>query len=401
MKDIKKVTLIGLGAMGVFFAPRISEKLGADFRILADGARKERLERKGVTVNTINYRFPIITPDVEGDPADLVIIAVKGYDLERLKEFLKSMDLDYDTGIEYSICLEDEDYRIIAAGSVEENVLKCIAISPDHQGEGLSGTIISHLTQYEFEKGRSHLLMYTKPKNQAMFEDLGFYTILKTDRVLFMENKKTGFTDFMEKVKAESPEDALKEGKVIGAIVANCNPFTLGHRYLIETALKQCDYLHLFVLSDKRTFYSASERYEMVKEGVKDLDRVILHQTSDYIISAATFPTYFMKEKTEAGKANCRLDLELFGKRIAPELHITKRFVGTEPNCAVTDCYNVTMKEVLPGLGIEVTEIQRKEQEGTAISASRVRQAVKEGKTEEIRGLVPESTWKHIAGERS
>ena len=103
---------------------------------------------------------------------------LKGYDLERLKEFLKSMDLDYDMGIEYSICLEDEDYRIIAAGSVEENVLKCIAISPDHQGEGLSGTIISHLTQYEFEKGRSHLLMYTKPKNQAMFEDLGFYTIL-------------------------------------------------------------------------------------------------------------------------------------------------------------------------------------------------------------------------------
>ena len=72
---------------------------------------------------------------------------LKGYELERLKEFLKSMDLDYDTGIEYSICLEDEDYRIIAAGSVEENVLKCIAISPDHQGEGLSGTIISHLTQ--------------------------------------------------------------------------------------------------------------------------------------------------------------------------------------------------------------------------------------------------------------
>ena len=47
---------------------------------------------------------------------------LKGYELERLKEFLKSMDLDYDTGIEYSICLEDEDYRIIAAGSVEENV---------------------------------------------------------------------------------------------------------------------------------------------------------------------------------------------------------------------------------------------------------------------------------------
>lgn len=90
MKDIKKVTLIGLGAMGVFFAPRISEKLGADFRILADGTRKERLERKGVTVNTINYRFPIITPDIEGDPADLVIIAVKGYDLEQAIRDIKN-----------------------------------------------------------------------------------------------------------------------------------------------------------------------------------------------------------------------------------------------------------------------------------------------------------------------
>ena len=81
MKQIKKVTLIGLGAMGVFFAPRLSEKLGADFRILADGARKERLDQKGVTVNKINYRFPIISPELEDDPADLVIIAVKGYAL--------------------------------------------------------------------------------------------------------------------------------------------------------------------------------------------------------------------------------------------------------------------------------------------------------------------------------
>lgn len=81
MKKIESVTLIGLGAMGVFFAPRISEKLGANFKILASGARKERLEQKGVTVNGINYRFPIVTPETEGKPADLVIIAVKGYDL--------------------------------------------------------------------------------------------------------------------------------------------------------------------------------------------------------------------------------------------------------------------------------------------------------------------------------
>ena len=121
MKDIKKVTLIGLGAMGVFFAPRISEKLGADFRILADGARKERLERKGVTVNTINYRFPIITPDVEGVPADLVIIAVKGYDLEQAIKDIRNQ-VGKDTII-LSVLNGVESEKQVAAVYGEEHVL--------------------------------------------------------------------------------------------------------------------------------------------------------------------------------------------------------------------------------------------------------------------------------------
>lgn len=115
------MTLIGLGAMGVFFAPRISEKLGADFRILADGARKERLERKGVTVNTINYRFPIITPDVEGGPADLVIIAVKGYDLEQAIKDIRNQ-VGKDTII-LSVLNGVESEKQVAAVYGEEHVL--------------------------------------------------------------------------------------------------------------------------------------------------------------------------------------------------------------------------------------------------------------------------------------
>lgn len=355
----------------------------------------------------------------------------KGSELEQLKQFLKKMDLEYDEGIEYSVCMVNEDYEIIATGSAEENVLKCIAIDPSCQGQGLSGTILSQLIQYEFEHGRSHILMYTKPQNQAMFEDLGFHTIIKTADVLFMENKRDGFSKFLTQVKAETPEKALLSWKetakgealnrtdrtgaeaesadtevsgascCIGAIVANCNPFTLGHRYLIEQALTQCDWLHLFVLSDKRTFYSAQDRFEMVKAGTADLDRVILHRTSDYMISAATFPTYFMKEKARAKKANCRLDLELFANRIAPELGIRKRFVGTEPNCLVTDCYNDTMKELLPEYDIEVVEILRKETQGQPISASRVREAVKEGRFSDIRDMVPESTYRYLLEKQS
>lgn len=82
-KSIKKISLIGLGAMGVFFAPRLYEKYGNDFRIIAEGARKERLETRGVTINGVNYCFPIITPEEEGNPADLIIIAVKAYSLDQ------------------------------------------------------------------------------------------------------------------------------------------------------------------------------------------------------------------------------------------------------------------------------------------------------------------------------
>ena len=78
MKQIKSAVLIGLGAMGAFFTPGLQKVLGNDFRVMADGERKKRLER-GVTVNGVAYRLPIVEPGEHTGPADLVIIAVKDY----------------------------------------------------------------------------------------------------------------------------------------------------------------------------------------------------------------------------------------------------------------------------------------------------------------------------------
>ncbi len=234
---------------------------------------------------------------------------LKGRELTRLKDFLKTVELEYDDGIEYTICILNEDYEIMGTGSVEQNVLKCIAVNPKYQGEGIAASIVSQLVQYEFEQGRPHLFIYTKPKNLVMFEDLSFYEILKTEDVLFMENRKYGMSDYVADIVKETPEEAMEPGKKIGAIVANCNPFTLGHRYLVEQAARECDYVHMFVLSDKRSDIPAQDRYQLVAEGVKDIPNVILHKTSEYMISAATFPTYFLKEKSAAKKANCKLDV--------------------------------------------------------------------------------------------
>lgn len=77
MKKIENVTLIGLGAMGCYFAGGLYQGLGDHFHVLADGGRKKRLEEQGVIINGVQYHFPILSPDAEGDPADLIIIAVK------------------------------------------------------------------------------------------------------------------------------------------------------------------------------------------------------------------------------------------------------------------------------------------------------------------------------------
>lgn len=325
---------------------------------------------------------------------------LKGKDLEQLKEFLSQNDLDYDQGIEYSVCLLDEDYRILATGSADQNVLKCIAVNKSARGLGLSGSILSCLTQYEFESSRSHILMYTKPENREMFEDLGFYTVLMTHDILFMENRKNGFEEFVNRLISESPDDALKPGMVIGSIVANCNPFTYGHRYLIEQALSCCDYVHVLVLGDDRSCFGAEERFFLVREGTKDLPRAVIHQASDYVISAATFPTYFMKEKGGAERACCGLDLELFGSRIAPALGITKRFVGTEPVCVVTGQYNKEMKKILPRYGIFVEEIERKDWRGEVISASAVRRWYEKEDFERLKGLVPATTLEYLVNRK-
>lgn len=319
-----------------------------------------------------------------------------GKELEKLKQFLKRMDLEYDDGIEYSICILNEEYEIIGTGSVDQNVIKCVAVDPKYQGQGLSAVILTSLIQYEYEKSRPHIFIYTKPKNLPMFADMGFHTILQTRDVLFMENRVQGFQKFLEDMKNETPKAALSRKSTAGGIVANCNPFTFGHRYLVEYAAKCCDYVHLFVLSDNRSMFSANDRYEMVKLGIQGLDNVILHRTSDYIISAATFPTYFFKDQMQGKEANCQLDLKIFGAKIAPELNISRRFVGTEPFCKVTDSYNRAMKKLLPLYGIKVEEIERKTNGKTAYSASAVRNCVTKGEYGKLQALVPESVYEYL-----
>ncbi|MEG0894146.1 MAG: [citrate (pro-3S)-lyase] ligase [Oscillospiraceae bacterium] len=312
---------------------------------------------------------------------------------QKLIQFLLKEDLTYDEQIQHSVNLIDADGNICASASLHDNVIKCVAVSPKYQGYGLSSRVVTLINNIAIEKGSTHLFLFTKPKNQQMFADMGFYPITKTDDVLLMENIRDGITKYINSLeKGENTDN-------IGAVVMNCNPFTNGHRYLIEQASKQCSTLHLFVLSEDKSEFPLSVRYQLVKQGVADIDNVIVHKTSDYLISSAVFPTYFIKEKSKAQDINCNLDLKIFCEHFAKSLNITKRFVGTEPNCVVTNAYNQRMKKVLPEYGIQVIEIQRKQQDGVAISASRVRDLLHKGDILATRDLVPATTYKYLQRE--
>ena len=304
-------------------------------------------------------------------------------------EFLTRAGLEADLSTERTVLIWDGE-DLIATGSRQGNLLKCIAVDETRQGEGLTATLLTQLRQDAFSAGHRHLFLYTKPKNELQFSSLFFYPIAKTAQVLLMENVPNGIGSFVDSLSA-SPCSGR-----IGAAVMNCNPFTFGHRYLIETAAAECDRLYIFVLSEEQGLFPAADRLALVKAGVRDLPNVTVLPTGPYLISSATFPTYFLKDRDSAQQVHCLLDIEIFTKYFVPKFGITVRYVGTEPLSAMTDRYNDALQQYLPLRGIELRQLPRLEKNGMPISASAVRALLGAGQEEALRKLVPETTLNYL-----
>ena len=306
--------------------------------------------------------------------------------LAQVDRLLVEEGITRDANLDYICAMEDEDGEVIATGSCFGATLRCFAVSGSHQGEGLLNQVVSHLMEYQLSRGNSHLFLYTKIKSAKFFASLGFYEIARVDGTLvFMENRRTGFADYLARL-----QKTARPG-VSGAIVMNANPFTLGHRYLVETAAAACDTLHVFVLSEDASLVPFAVRKELVREGTADIPNVVLHDSGPYIISNATFPSYFLKDDSAVIQGHAKLDLAIF-VRIARALGVTVRFVGEEPTSQVTGLYNEIMAAQLPENGIDCVILPRKEALGKAISASTVRAALQAGDWQTLSQLVPQTT---------
>ena len=317
-------------------------------------------------------------------------------------KLLNQEGIKKDRNLDYTCAAYDSNYNIIGTGSCFGNTLRCLAVSHERRGEGLTNKIISHLIQYQFERGNFHLFIYTKYTTFHLFKNLGFYEIVRIkDQIVFMENKKTGFSDYLNELsKTKLNNKNINNPKKIAAIVRNANPFTLGHQYLIEKASKENDILHLFIVSEDKSVVPFNIRKQLIKEGTAHLNNILYHDTGPYIISSATFPSYFQKDEKDVIESHANLDTEIFVK-IAKVLDINVRYIGQEPFSLVTGIYNQIMEKKLPENGIKCIVVSRRENlDGKGvISASEVRNEIKNGNIEKIKNMVPECTYKFFMSE--
>lgn len=343
---------------------------------------------------------------------------------QRIEAFLKRNGLRFDD-MHYYAAITGDDGEMIAGGGLKGNVIKCVAVDDAHKGEAIANTLISHLIAHANEEGHSNVMLFTKPKNRQLFESLSFRLLAEAPEAVLMETGIGGINNTVEALKKireegevckENNQECKKKEKtnlnittpqhlnpspsqplttttpLRGVVVMNCNPFTLGHRYLIEQAAKQVERLFVMVVREDCSLFAYAERKAMVEQGVAHLKNVTVIDGSEYAISQATFPTYFLKRLDDAADTQMLLDLDLFRRHIAPALGATVRFVGTEPTDQLTRRYNQLMHEMLA----DVRETARLEKKGNAVSASRVRKAMEQGDMSTIRQLVPPTTLPYI-----
>ena len=327
----------------------------------------------------------------------------------QIEMFLQTNGLRYDDVDYYAAIVDESSDEMIAGGGLKGSVIKCVAVADGHKGEAVANVIVSHLIAKANAEGCQCVKLYTKPDNRQLFESLSFRLIAESPNAILMETGVGGIEKYSEELRVKSEELRVKSEelkndesvvsnawKPIGVIVMNANPFTLGHRFLVEQSSELVERLYVVVVREDCSMFSYNERKAMVSQGVRDIGNVVVVDGSDYAVSAATFPTYFLKQLSDATDTQIILDLDLYRRRIAPALGATIRFFGSEPTDPLTRRYNELMHQQL---GEEhVHEIQRKQQEGSAISASRVRKAMMEGCIWDAIQLVPPTTIPYIIG---
>ena len=293
-----------------------------------------------------------------------------------------------------------KDGRLSACGFLAGNVLCGLCVAEEARGTGISTALLSRLVLHGRQEGASHFFIFTKASEAQKFGASGFDLVASTQDAALLEQGRPNYADWLaatrdalrrhgwEPAADAPPATGLSSPARLGAIVMNANPFTRGHDYLARTAAAACEKLLVFVVEEDVSVFPFAVRLDLVRKGLADVDNILVLPAGPYMVSRASFPAYFTAD-ARVGAVHAALDCAIFATRIARDLGISTRFVGTEPLDPVTAAYNAAMATVFEKYGIELREIPRLQTDGQAISASKVRAL--------FRGDVSGAAWQEMA----
>lgn len=155
MEEIKKVAILGAGAMGAYFASRFFDTAGFSTVLIAKGNRLDKLKSKGLVVNGKFYAIPVIHPDEATSPVDLIIVALKHHHLEEAVQGLEKLVGDSTTIISIMNGLESEEY----IGSIYgmDKMLYAVSVAIDALRQGNQITYTKPGKHYFGEAINAHL----------------------------------------------------------------------------------------------------------------------------------------------------------------------------------------------------------------------------------------------------
>ncbi|MBM7543623.1 [citrate (pro-3S)-lyase] ligase [Periweissella beninensis] len=296
------------------------------------------------------------------------------------------------TNIDTTIGLFEAN-SLIATGSIAGNVIKYVAVENEtNESKGaLFNKIVSALVSCLANQGIFHIFVFTKPEYSKTFEHVGFSLLATSEKGVILEKGMPDINSYLMAINASSK----LENKKIASIVMNANPFTKGHRFLVEQAALENDLVYVFVVEQDVSLFTTNERVKLVKQGVSDLTNVKVVLGGPYMVSFVTFPAYFINSPIDIIDYQTTLDAQIFKNWVVPQLKITSRYLGCEPFSKTTKRYNEILQQQLSDV-ISIKIIERKMIDAQIISATKIRLAIKETDLLLIKELVPLTTFKFI-----
>ena len=156
----------------------------------------------------------------------------------RWSDLLALVSLTPDEDPDYTVGVSDNEGNLIGTASLHTDIIKYVAIHPDHRGESVANILLSDIIGHAADQGISSLSIFTKPDYVGVFSDLSFRLIGSCVSSALLENSTAGISAYKAYLKnaRESASKNLDFGadSVCGVIVMNANPPTLGHLHLVR-----------------------------------------------------------------------------------------------------------------------------------------------------------------------